>query len=234
MNTSSLFPLIFLLLLGACGPEKPKAPEQPAQTEVPLPVEEPTTDTIQQPTTELDTTQWIDLQWLDPSIMKDIRYATSNNFVKEQLYECPRCLLRPEVAYRMVSAQRELQQKGLGLKVFDCYRPRPVQEKLWEKVPDARYVTPPSKGSMHNRGSAVDLTIVDQDGKELDMGTDYDYFGREAYHDYTDLDSTVLANRRLLKETMATIELSPIRTEWWHYSYRGKSYPLADMLWECK
>lgn len=183
---------------------------------------------------DYDTTKWADLALLDPSIIIDMRYATKNNFVEEKMYECGRCFLRPTVAKAVIEAHKELQKKGLGFKMYDCYRPRPIQWKLWNKVPDARYVSDPRKGSMHNRGAAVDLTIVDKEGKELEMGTDYDFFGRRAYQTYTDLPDTILANRTLLRETLAKFGFRHIRTEWWHYAYRGKGYPLSDMLWNCE
>ena len=183
---------------------------------------------------DYDTTQWTELIQKDPSILIDLRYATTNNFVKEKLYDCPRCFLRPEVAAAVLKAQQLLKEGGLGLKMYDCFRPRPIQQKLWDKVPNASYVTPPWKGSMHNRGAAVDLTIVDSNGKELNMGTEYDFFGREAHQDNYDLPKEVLANRKLLKTTMAKVGLKPIRTEWWHYSFYKKEYELSDMLWNCE
>ncbi len=121
----------------------------------------------------------------------------------------------------------------MGLKMFDCYRPRPYQQRLWDKVPNPDYVTPPAKGSMHSRGAAVDLTIVDAQGKELDMGTPYDFFGKEAHYDYTQLPAAVLANRRLLRQTMEAVGFRGIRTEWWHFSYQGKNYELSDYVWPC-
>ncbi|MEM6965832.1 MAG: M15 family metallopeptidase [Bacteroidota bacterium] len=182
---------------------------------------------------DYDTTQWTDLRYLDSTILIDMRYATTNNFVKEKMYECSRCFLRPEVARRIVRAHQILREGGLGLKMLDCFRPRPIQQKLWDKFQDARYVTPPSKGSMHNRGAAVDLTIVNEKGEQLNMGTPFDYFGKEAHHAYTNLSAEVLANRKLLKETMAAVQLKPITTEWWHYSYQAQKYELSDMLWKC-
>lgn len=184
-------------------------------------------------TIDYDTTLWTDIKDLDASILLDLRYATSNNFVATKMYDCARCFLRPEAAQLLKQVQAELQLKGYGLKVFDCYRPRPIQWKLWEKVPDPKYVADPRKGSMHNRGVAVDVTIVDQKGNELDMGTDFDYFGKKAYHDFTDLSVTVLANRKLLKSTMEKYGFKAIRTEWWHYSYRATAFPLSNMLWAC-
>lgn len=186
------------------------------------------------PIYDYDTTQWADVSLLDESIVMDLRYATDNNFVETQMYECGRCFLRPKVAAAIVDIHQELQDKGLGLKMYDCYRPRPIQWELWKKVPDPRYVADPRKGSMHNRGGAVDLTIVDSLGQELDMGTDFDFFGRRAYHAYQELPDSVLANRTLLKTTMEANGFKAIRTEWWHYGYRDQSYPLDDMVWNCE
>lgn len=180
-----------------------------------------------------DTTKWVYIGDLEPSIVQDMRYATENNFVKEKMYNCGKCFLRPEVAEALVNAHKILQEKGYGIKVYDCYRPRPIQQKLWDKVPNPNYVTPPAKGSMHNRGAAVDLTIVDSKGEELDMGTEFDYFGRKAHHTYTKHSEEINANRTLLKSTMETVGFSAIRTEWWHYSYKKKSYPISDMIWDC-
>jgi D-alanyl-D-alanine dipeptidase len=177
---------------------------------------------------------FVELIMLDASILIDIKYATTDNFVKEKMYNCGRCFLRPEVAAAIVLAHKKLQKKGLGLKIFDGYRPRPFQQRLWDKVPDDRYVTNPKKGSMHNRGAAVDLTIVDKKGKELDMGTAFDFFGEKAYQTCTDLPKNVLENRKLLRETLAEFGFNHIRTEWWHYSYTKKKYALSDWLWECK
>lgn len=172
---------------------------------------------------------------LDPTIVLDIRYATSNNFTKAKIYDCPACLLRPAAAAALVKVHRALKGKGYGgLKMFDCYRPRPYQQRLWDKVPNANYVTPPAKGSMHSRGAAVDLTIIDRNGKELDMGTPYDFFGRAAHTDYTQLPANVLANRRLLQKEMEAAGFAGIRTEWWHFSFRQGNFSLSDYLWDCE
>jgi len=175
-----------------------------------------------------------DIAALDPSIRLDIKYATSDNFTKSKIYDCPRCLLRPEAAAAVVAAHKALKKRGLGLKMFDCYRPRPYQQRLWDKVPNPDYVTPPAKGSMHSRGAAVDLTIVDANGKELDMGSPYDYFGREAHTDNNNLPQKVLSNRRILRETMESVGFKGIRTEWWHYSFHGKNWPLSNYVWPCE
>ncbi|MEY4905474.1 MAG: hypothetical protein RLZZ292_3289 [Bacteroidota bacterium] len=183
---------------------------------------------------DYDTKEWTEVKDLAPDVVIDIRYATKNNFVGDQIYDCARCFLRPEVAKAIAKAQAKLKKQGLGFKIFDGYRPRPYQQRLWDKKPDDRFVTPPAKGSMHNRGAAVDITLVDTNGKELDMGTSYDFFGEEAYSTYTNLPAQVLKNRQLLRETLEKVGLKGIRTEWWHFSYSKKSYELSSWLWKCK
>lgn len=185
------------------------------------------------PVPDYDTSNWADIALLDPSILVDMKYATTENFVGTKMYECGRCFLRPAVAKSILDIQKELKTQGLGLKMFDCFRPQPVQFALWKKVPDPRYVTDPKKGSMHNRGAAVDLTLVTDKGDELEMGTAFDYFGKEAYHTNQDLPEAVLKNRKFLKDIMEKHGFRSIRTEWWHYSYTLKSYALSDMLWKC-
>ncbi|MDZ7877238.1 MAG: M15 family metallopeptidase [Saprospiraceae bacterium] len=178
---------------------------------------------------------WIELTKLDASIPLDIRYATTNNFMKQQVYDCGRCFLRAEAAEAIAKANKILQKKGYGgLKMYDCYRPRPVQYKLWKITPDARYVANPKKGSMHNRGFAVDLTIVDKDGKELDFGTGYDDFTEKAHGNYTNFSKKILDNRKLLNETMGAVGLKGTTTEWWHFSWQGRKGDLAEWVWTCE
>ncbi len=177
---------------------------------------------------------WLELKSLDRTFVYDIRYATDNNFVHKKMYPCAKCFVRPEVAKILVKIQAELRKKHLRLKLFDCYRPGKVQKELWKIKPDPHYVANPKKGSMHNRGLAVDLTIVDENGKELDMGTPFDYFGKKAYQTYRNLPDTILKNRELLKNLMTKYGMESIRTEWWHYSYRKKNYPVEQWIWDCK
>lgn len=175
---------------------------------------------------------WTELVTVAPDILVDIRYATPNNFMKQKVYDCGKCYLRPSVAKSLAKVQTELKKKGLGLKVFDCYRPKGFQQRLWDIKPNASYVTPPWKGSQHSRGAAVDLTLVDAHGKELDMGTPYDSFEKKAHFDYTNLAKDVLERRRLLRTVMVKYGFRGIRTEWWHFSYPGK-YSLSDDRWGC-
>ncbi|MEM9821647.1 MAG: M15 family metallopeptidase [Bacteroidota bacterium] len=229
-----LMELLFIIFYLACSDNPKPSPPVIEEETVTETTKEETAPPLPPPIQyDYDTSQWSDLQLLDSTIIIDLRYATTDNFVKEKMYDCPRCFLRPPAAKALVALHREFQQQGLGIKVFDCYRPRPIQQKLWDKVPNASYVTPPQKGSMHNRGLAVDLTLVDQSGKELEMGTAFDFFGKRAHHTFTDLPKTVLDNRKLLKERLLAYRFKSIRTEWWHYSYTVDRYPLSDMLWDC-
>jgi len=186
------------------------------------------------PPLDYDPELWLEVQALDPTIVLDIRYATEDNFVGEPLYPCGRCFLRPKAAAAVVKAHQALQATGYGgLKLFDCYRPTPIQARLWEITPDPRAVAPPSKGSMHNRGLAIDLTVIDKDREELDMGTEYDAFSQRSYHSFRGLSAEVLANRTVLRESMEAAGFRPLRTEWWHYTLKGESQPLADFIWSC-
>ncbi|NNF35967.1 MAG: M15 family metallopeptidase [Saprospiraceae bacterium] len=167
-------------------------------------------------------------------ILLDLRYASENNFTNQKIYDCPRCFLRPAVAKKLVQLNRGINTRyGLSLKLFDCYRPGPYQQKLWDIKPDPSYVTPPAKGSMHNKGLAIDVTLVDEKGKELNMGTGYDFFGEAAHTDNFDLPEEVLRNRKVLKAMMEEIGFKGIRTEWWHFSLREVQGELSDWTWNC-
>ncbi|MFT5646317.1 MAG: D-alanyl-D-alanine dipeptidase [Aureispira sp.] len=183
---------------------------------------------------QLNDTTWVNLKDLHPKIELDLRYATTNNFMELQIYDCAQCYLRLATAKALLIAQKELEEQNLGFKMYDCYRPQSAQFKLWKKMPDRRYVAPPSKGSMHSRGGALDLTIIQLENKEeLEMGTEYDYFGRKAYWVNKDLPEEVLNNRQLLRSTLEKHGFKTVTTEWWHFSYRRAWFKLSDMQWSC-
>ena len=164
----------------------------------------------------------------------DMRYATPNNFLKAKVYDCPECYMRVKTAKALLKANEAFKTKGVKIKFFDCYRPNSVQYKMWEIVSNPQYVANPVKGSIHNKGGAVDITLVTLDGKPLDMGTDFDFFGKKAYHDNVDLPKEILENRKLLKETMEKHGFWSIRTEWWHYNLSSASKDkVADFKWDC-
>ncbi|MEN8800092.1 MAG: M15 family metallopeptidase [Flavobacteriaceae bacterium] len=164
----------------------------------------------------------------------DLRYATENNFLKSRVYECAECYTRVKTARALIAANADFREQGYKIRFFDCYRPNSVQYKMWEIVPNPQYVANPVKGSIHNRGGAVDITLVTLDGNTVDMGTDFDFFGRKAYHDNTSLPAEILQNRKILKETMEKYGFWSIRTEWWHYNLGAASRDeIANFKWPC-
>ena len=151
----------------------------------------------------------------------EIRYATPNNFIGEVLYDCSKCLLQPEVAEAVFKANQYFCELGYKLKFYDCYRPLDVQKFMWSKVPRPTYVANPyGKGSIHNKGAAVDITLVTLDGCFVDMGSDYDFFGRASHIDNFNFSTEILENRKLLREGMIAHGFRTVRTEWWHYSFK--------------
>lgn len=172
----------------------------------------------------------VDIQKVNPHIRIEIRYATSNNFMKEALYPEARCLLRSEVAQKLSRVQANLEKQGLGLKIFDGYRPLSVQKKMWAKFPLDGYVANPAKGSNHNRGAAVDLTLVGAEGHELPMPSPYDEFSERAHRDYLGGTPAETQNRKLLEDAMTQEGFHGISTEWWHFDdINCKSYPVLDL-----
>lgn len=182
----------------------------------------------------LSDTTFVRLADFSDEFAYDMRYATENNFLKAKVYDCPECYTRVKTAKALIAANKEFLKNGVKIKFFDCYRPNSVQYKMWEIVPNPQYVANPVKGSIHNKGGAVDITLVTLDGTALDMGTDFDFFGKKAYHDNKDLPQTVLDNRKLLKETMENHGFWSIRTEWWHYNLSAASNDeVANFKWDC-
>lgn len=172
----------------------------------------------------------VDVKKLDSTIVLDIKYATENNFTGKKIYDEAKFFLRKEPALKILEIQKELQKLGLSLKVFDGYRPLSVQKKFWEIMPDERYVADPKKGSRHNRGAAVDLTLVDKDGKEIPMPTPYDDFTEKASRDYFELPAQILINRNFLEDIMLKYGFTGFPTEWWHFDYKGwEKYDVLDV-----
>lgn len=169
----------------------------------------------------------VELRTLIPGLVYDLRYATSNNFMNRLMYPANTSVtfLRAPAARALQRVQEELSKTGRGLKIFDAYRPYSVTVKFWELVKDERYVAHPGKGSGHNRGIAVDLTIIDlASGTELDMGTGFDNFTDTAHADYTRLPENVLQNRKLLRTLMEKNGFRVLDTEWWHFYLPGSSH----------
>ncbi len=156
-----------------------------------------------------------------PAVVFDFQYATQHNFTQQKLYPgIQTTYLRRAAADSLLAVQKALNEMNLGLKVFDAYRPYSVTKKMWEIVPDDRYAADPKKGSGHNRGIAVDLTIISlQTLQELNMGTGFDNFSDSAHHDFTLLPAGILQNRKMLRNIMEQHGFKALQTEWWHYSF---------------
>lgn len=168
----------------------------------------------------LDSNQkMIELKSVIPNLVYDIRYATANNFTGKQLYKSgTKTYLRLLPAKALQQVQANLNKQGLGLKIWDAYRPYSTTKKMWNLIKDERYVANPAKGSGHNRGLAVDVTIIDlRSGEALDMGTPYDHFSDTAHQTFRQLPPQILQNRKLLKDVMEAAGFTALQTEWWHY-----------------
>lgn len=179
----------------------------------------------------LDGAKLVDIKSINPNIVSDIRYATTNNFLEQKLYPVAKCALRKEVAEKLSKVQKDLEEIGLGLKVFDCYRPLSVTKKMWEVLPDSRYVANPAKGSRHNRGAAVDVSLVDlKTGIELEMPTAYDDFSQKAWRNYDGNELQVQKNSDLLASMMKKNGFEPLITEWWHFDFEGwEKFSILDV-----
>lgn len=180
-----------------------------------------------------DAAKLVDIRSINPRIALDIRYATKNNFMQQQLYRQARCLLRKSVAEKLSQVQTTLETQKLGLKVYDCYRPLSVQKRMWQIKPDPNYVANPANGSRHNRASAVDVTLVDRTGKEVEMPTRFDEFSDRAHRDYNNLSRVAKQNRQTLEQVMVKSGFVPLQTEWWHFDAKEwKQFPLMDTSFE--
>lgn len=153
-----------------------------------------------------------------PGLVIELRYATPRNFTGEILYAVREAWLRRPTATKLRAAQAALGERGLGLKIWDAFRPGSAQARLWAMFPDERFVAPPKRGSRHTRGTSVDVTLVTLlTGAELPMGTDFDAFGAPAAADWTGLPAHEAANRLCLRTVMEAHGLVGIRNEWWHF-----------------
>jgi len=177
----------------------------------------------------------VEVTSINPNIRLEIKYATKDNFTKQKLYSTPRCFLQRDVALKLDKVQKELEKQGYGLKVFDGYRPLSVQKKMWKVFPNPCLVADPKKGSSHNRGAAVDLTLVRlKTGKELVMPTPFDELTERAHRSYTKgISRQALKNSKLLESVMVKHGFMPLATEWWHFNDKdAKQYALLDEPFE--
>jgi D-alanyl-D-alanine dipeptidase len=167
-----------------------------------------------------DETEFVDIKRVEKSIAVDLRYAGTNNVAHHPLYPAGTpAWVRAGVAQRLVVVQEYLRKKGYGLKVWDAYRPQSAQEKLWQLTHNRSFVADPKegRGSMHIRGAAVDVTLVDSSGNEVPMPTDFDSFTPAALIESKGQTPSVRGNLKLLQKAMAHGGFYGLRTEWWHF-----------------
>lgn len=176
----------------------------------------------------------IDLEHFIPGIVLDIRYATTNNFTGEKIYNLAKAFARKPVASELKKAQEEFRRHGYGIKIFDAYRPYAATVKFYEVYPDSTFVASPWRGSRHNRGCAIDMTLVDlSTGEELKMPTGYDAFVREAFPTHPVADEVIRRNRALLISVMEKHGFRVNASEWWHFDFRGyRDYEILDIPFE--
>ncbi|MBY0353105.1 M15 family metallopeptidase [Candidatus Babeliales bacterium] len=181
----------------------------------------------------VSTTDLVNVKKLCPTIQVDLMYTHDNNFTRSVVYDCPSdvCYVRQGTALKLIAVQEELAQQGLGLKIADGYRPHAVQYIFWNLVPDPRYVADPAKGSKHNRGSAVDVTLVRlSDGQELPMPSQIDDFTEKAHRTYETMGEQEAFNCRLLEDIMTKHGFVGLPTEWWHFDdVDWQNYEISDV-----
>ena len=172
----------------------------------------------------------VKLSEIDPDIVVDFRYATDDNFLKKGVYPRNEAFIINSAGQRLKRVNDRLEEQGFGLKVWEAYRPPWVQKEMWKILPDDRYVADPSLGSRHNRGCAVDVTLVDAQGNELEMPTLFDDFSEKAHPEYSDVSPIAIRNRQILRAAMMAEVFEPFPTEWWHFDDPNwRDYPILDV-----
>jgi zinc D-Ala-D-Ala dipeptidase len=176
----------------------------------------------------------VKIEDIDSSIVVDLRYAGENNFTGKKIYPVNVCVLRRETALKLAKANEEFKKRGFRIKIWDAYRPPYVQQIFWDLVRDSRFVANPKKGgSKHNIGTAVDITLVDSNGVELPMPTEFDDFSTNAYRDNPKVSKEERKNVDLLTDVMKKSGFIPISTEWWHFNDSDSSkYKMVDIKLE--
>ncbi len=155
-----------------------------------------------------------------PGIVLDLRYATTNNITGKVLYPEAKAYLRQETIRKLRRVARKLEEEGYRLVLWDAWRPAFAQRALWQAKPDGKFLTPPSKISRHRRGTSVDLSLADKEGKILEMPSDFDEFNSKADEDFSDVPKEMAQRARILRKAMFGAGFSGVPDEWWHYDLR--------------
>jgi D-alanyl-D-alanine dipeptidase len=176
---------------------------------------------------------WKEVDFKEAHIIEKLAYADTANFMHEKIYPCAKCFLRPEATEALLKANRLAAQSHLRIVLFDCYRPKVYQQKMYDLVKNPDYVALPTKGSMHNKGLAVDIGLADANGMLLDFGCAFDDFSDKAHFSYPGISAGAKANRTLLQNIMLQAGFEPYKNEWWHFNFKKAEYPVDDFIWKC-
>lgn len=251
MKRSILWSLALVLCLAGCAsgkspeetvtpaPEEPSVTQtQPTQTQPTQPETQPTQPQTQppdptEPTESLAQPEPMDEDFVKvgdylPNMVIELRYATENNFTGQQIYDFSEAWLRYGTVKKLIPVQRKLESMGLSLKLWDGFRPRSAQFKLWYVCPDPNYVSDPRNGlNNHSRGNTVDVTLVDSSGMELVMPSGFDEFSSLGDRDYSDCTEEAATNAILLEQLMHEHGFNLYAGEWWHFT-DSQTYPIAE------
>ena len=155
-----------------------------------------------------------------PGVVLDLRYATTNNITGKALYSEAKAYLRPETIRKLRRVVRDLEEEGYRLVIWDAWRPAEVQRALWQARPDGKFLMPPSKISRHRRGTSVDVSLAEMNGRILEMPSDFDEFNAKADEDFSDVSKEAARRARILRKIMFKAGFSGVPDEWWHYDLR--------------
>ena len=223
--------ILTALLLTGCAEQPPavtESPETQPQTIGTVPTPTETEPPMEYPDPQdlvfVAVTDYI------PDIQVDLKYAGTDNFTGQEIYEFSTVYLRYGTVVKLAAVQEDLKQLGLSLKIWDGFRPVAAQHKLWEVCPNSRYVANPNTGfSSHSRGNTVDVTLVNSEGREVVMPTGFDDFSKKADRDYSDCTQEAADNALILESLMEKHGFSPYKAEWWHYS-DIEVYPVEELF----
>ena len=155
-----------------------------------------------------------------PGVVLDLRYATTNNITGKALYPEAKAYLRQETIRKLRRVARDLKEEGYRLVIWDAWRPASAQRELWKAKPDGKFLTPPAKISRHRRGTSVDVSLADKDGRILEMPSGFDEFNAKADEDFSDVPKEAAKRARILRNIMFNAGFSGVPDEWWHYDLR--------------
>lgn len=219
MKKRILAGVLLCLLLAGCAPALPEPTATPVPVVTPTPTPEPTPTPTPTPPPEVPDDTLVNVQDYLPGVFVDLRYATTNNFTGQVIYDFTTAQLRYGTVKKLAVAAEALAQQGYALLIWDACRPVSAQFRLWEVCPDSTYVANPCNGySRHSRGNTVDITLVTLDGGAVEMPSGFDEFSALADRDYSDVSETAAQHASLLEQAMTDAGFIPYSGEWWHYS----------------